>query len=185
VFLPSEQNHGTSLLNRRHAAQSSNHDESYHRSGCTILFVAHLALSLISKSLSSVKKLLAYLRFSTSTKMKFSKYLILGLPILASAHPVIVEHTEIPNRRIQTHEDPIHSLHPRDSVTIDLKNSFSNSTVSNSQNNAKFEIVNNGKNANIAMGDQSNHTADFHSFGDKNMLNSTGSNTGGWNNQES
>lgn len=31
------------------------------------------------------------------------------------------------------------------------------------------------------MGDSSNHTADFHSFGDKNMLNSTGSNTGGWN----
>jgi hypothetical protein len=42
-------------------------------------------------------------------------------------------------------------------------------------------VVNNAKNANIAMGDDSNHTADFHSFGDKNMLNSTGSNTGGWN----
>jgi len=31
------------------------------------------------------------------------------------------------------------------------------------------------------MGDKSKHTADFHSFGDKNMLNSTGSNTGSWN----
>ena len=31
------------------------------------------------------------------------------------------------------------------------------------------------------MGDHSNHTADFDSFGDKNMMNSTGSNTGGWN----
>jgi hypothetical protein len=113
--------------------------------------------------------------------MKFSEYLILGLPIVASAHPIIVEHTEIPNRHIQTHEDPIHTLHPRDSVTIDLKNSFSNTTVSNSQNNAKFKIINNAKNSNIAMGDQSNHTANFQSLGDKNMLNSTGSNTRGWN----
>jgi hypothetical protein len=113
--------------------------------------------------------------------MKFSEYLILGLPIVASAHPIIVEHTKIPNRRIQTHEDPIHTLHPRDSVTIDLKNSFSNITVSNSQNKAKFKIINNAKNSNIAMGDQSNHTANFQSFGDKNMLNSTGSNTRGWN----
>ncbi len=31
------------------------------------------------------------------------------------------------------------------------------------------------------MGNSSNHTAEFHSFGDKNMLNSSGSNTGVWN----
>jgi hypothetical protein len=120
--------------------------------------------------------------------MKLPICLIFTSPFLAFAYPTIIEHTEVPNRRIQTHDDPIHALHPRDSVTIDIKNTFSNSTVYNSQNNikGKFEVVNNAKNANIAVGDHSNHTADFHSFGDKNMLNSTGSNTGGWNtkNQE-
>ncbi|CZR69727.1 uncharacterized protein PAC_19627 [Phialocephala subalpina] len=69
----------------------------------------------------------------------------------------------------------------RDSITISISSLLNNTTVCQSANAAKFEVVNNAKNANIAMGDSSNHTADFHSFGDKNMLNSTGSNTGGWN----
>lgn len=115
--------------------------------------------------------------------MKLPMSLVFALPYLTPAHPIIVEHTEIPNRPIQTHDDPIHALHPRDSITIDIKSLFSNSTVTNTQNNAngKFEVVNNANDANIAMGDNSNHTADTHSFGDKIMLNSTGSNTGGWN----
>jgi hypothetical protein len=115
--------------------------------------------------------------------MKLPISLVFVLPYLTPAHPIIVEHTEIPNRPIQTHDDPIHALHPRDSVTIEIMSLFSNSTVINTQNNAngKFKVVNNANNANIAMDDNSNHTADFHSFGDKIMLNSTGSNTGGWN----
>jgi len=78
-------------------------------------------------------------------------------------------------------------LHPRDSITINISSQMNNSNVCNAANDAKFEVVKNAKNANIAMGDKSNHTANFESFGDKNMLNSTGSNTGGWNtkNQES
>jgi hypothetical protein len=72
-------------------------------------------------------------------------------------------------------------IHPRDSITIDISSQMNNSSVCNAANDAKFEVVNNAKNANIAMGDKSNHTANFESFGDKNMFNSTGSNTGGWN----
>lgn len=127
-----------------------------------------------------------------------------------SCYPVIVEHTTITNNHIQLHDDPTHLplpphartitignssislhdpsssttrniLHKRDSVTISIDTSFSNTTVINTQNDAKFEVINNAKNDNIAMGDHSNHTANFDSFGDKNMLNSTGSNTGGWN----
>ncbi|KAN0096448.1 hypothetical protein V8E51_015253 [Hyaloscypha variabilis] len=115
--------------------------------------------------------------------MKVHKPLVFVLSSLVLAHPIIVEHIEIPHRQIQTHDDQVHALHPRDSITIEIKSSFPNYTVSNIQNNVKgsFEVVNNAKNANIAMGDNSNHTADLHSFGDKNMLNSTGSNTGGWN----
>jgi hypothetical protein len=120
--------------------------------------------------------------------MKLSISLVLALPSLAFAHPIVVEHTEVPNRPIQTHDDPIHALHPRDSVTIEIKSSFSNSTIKDTQNNinGNFEVVN-ANNANIAMGDDPNHTANFHSFGDKNTLNSTGSNPGGWNtkNQDS
>ncbi|KAF8850053.1 hypothetical protein BDZ45DRAFT_208775 [Acephala macrosclerotiorum] len=73
------------------------------------------------------------------------------------------------------------TLSKRDSVTISISTTLNNTTVCQSANTAKFEVVNNAKNTNIAMGDSSNHTAGFHSFGDKNMLNSTGSNTGGWN----
>jgi hypothetical protein len=113
--------------------------------------------------------------------MKFSTFFFLTFPILPFCYPVIVEHLEISNRRIQTHNDPIHALHPRDSITFDVKSSFSNTTVSGTQNNAKFAVINNANNANIAMGDHTNHTADFHSFGDKNILNSTKSNTSGWN----
>jgi hypothetical protein len=72
-------------------------------------------------------------------------------------------------------------LKTRDSITISIHSEMNNSTITNAANAAKFEVVNNAKNANIAMGDSSNHTASFSSFGDKNMMNSTGSNTGGWN----
>jgi hypothetical protein len=103
------------------------------------------------------------------------------LPLLAFAHPVIVEHIENPYRRFQTHDDTIHVHEPRYSVSIEIKSSILNSTVNNTQNNAngKFEIMKNVKCANVAMGDNSKHIADFYSFGDKNMLSSTGSNRGG------
>lgn len=56
------------------------------------------------------------------------------------------------------YRDQTHVLHLRDSVTIEIKNSFANSSVSETQNDAniKFEVVNNANNANIAMGDNSN-----------------------------
>jgi hypothetical protein len=77
----------------------------------------------------------------------------------------------------------VYVLEPRDRISVEIKSSISNSTVNNTQNNAisKFEVINNAKNENVAMGDNSNQTADFHSFGDKNMLNPTENNTGGWN----
>ncbi|KUJ16563.1 uncharacterized protein LY89DRAFT_734661 [Mollisia scopiformis] len=73
------------------------------------------------------------------------------------------------------------TLSRRDSVTISISNTFNSTTVCNSQNDAKFEVVNNAKNADITVGDNTSHTSNFHTFGNKNMLNSTGSNTGGWN----
>jgi hypothetical protein len=115
--------------------------------------------------------------------MKLHIYLALDLPLLAFAHPFIVEHIETPYHRIQTHNDTIHVHEPRDGTSIEIKSSISNSSVNKTQNNAngKFGVINNAKSANVAIGDNSKHTADFHSFGHKKMLNSTGSNTGGWN----
>jgi hypothetical protein len=76
---------------------------------------------------------------------------------------------------------PPHSLQSRDSITIEISSSFSNTTVSNTQNNARFQVINNAKNSAIAVGDDATHNVTFDSFGDKNMINSTGSATGGWN----
>ena len=115
--------------------------------------------------------------------MKLHIYLALALPLLASAHPFIVEHIETPYHRIQTHNDTIHVHEPRDGTSIEIKSSISNSSVNKTQNNAngKFGVINNAKSANVAIGDNPKHTADFYSFGHKKMLISTGSNTGGWN----
>ncbi|KAL2066079.1 hypothetical protein VTL71DRAFT_2150 [Oculimacula yallundae] len=139
-------------------------------------------------------------------------YLLLSLPLSAFGHLVPINENSEPSPphtieglHRHSYSNPIAPSYPqqeviiklrnathiitrltkRDSVTIKIENSFQNTTVINSQNNAKFEVINNAKNANIAMGDKSNHTLDFDSFGDKNMLNSTGSNTGGWNTKNS
>ncbi|KAG4433301.1 hypothetical protein IFR05_011221 [Cadophora sp. M221] len=131
--------------------------------------------------------------------------LLLSMPLVALSHPLIVEHNTISHNPIQIHDDALHglqaqkdvttqvnspainSVQKRDSVTIHIESVFHHTSVSNVQNYAKFEVINNAKNAEIAMGDHAGHTQDFDTFGDKNMLNSTGSNTGGWNtkNQDS
>ncbi|PVH83486.1 hypothetical protein DL98DRAFT_585382 [Cadophora sp. DSE1049] len=127
-----------------------------------------------------------------------SSTLLLGMSLAVLSHPLIVEHSTISNNPIQAHNDPLHglqfqdvtiqilnpvshSIQKRDSVTIHIESAFHHTSVANTQNNAKFQVINNAKNANIAVGDHSTHPLDFDSFGDKNMLNSTGSNTGGWN----
>lgn len=130
--------------------------------------------------------------------MRLTRFL-LRMPLAVLGHPLIVEHSTISSNPIQVHNDPLrglqlqddviiqvftpvkHSIQKRDSVTIHIESAFHHTSVENTQNNAKFQVVNNAKNANIAVGDHSSHSQDFDSFGDKNMLNSTGSNTGGWN----
>ena len=57
--------------------------------------------------------------------------LILMLPSLVLAHPISVQPTEIYNYLARAHNESVHVLHPRDSVTIEIKSSFTNSTVSN------------------------------------------------------
>ncbi|KAL5325652.1 hypothetical protein ACEPPN_006781 [Leptodophora sp. 'Broadleaf-Isolate-01'] len=125
--------------------------------------------------------------------------LLLSMPLAALSHPLIIERSTISNNPIQIHADAFyglqaqkdvtihvnrptsHSIQKRDSVTIHIESAFHHTSVSNAQNYAKFEVINNAKNAEIVMGDHAGHTQDFDTFGDKNMLNSTGSNTGGWN----
>ena len=117
--------------------------------------------------------------------MKLKALIFLVLPFLAIARPLL-SYTTIPHRPIihdgKTLLADMKSavIHARDSITINISNSFSHANVSNSHNNAKFEVVNNAKNAAIALGDNFAHDVKLDSFGDKNMLNSTGSNTGGW-----
>jgi hypothetical protein len=116
-------------------------------------------------------------------RLKLHIYPALALPLLAFAHFFIVEHIETPYHRIQIHDNTIHVHEPRDGTSLEIKSSISISSVNKIQNNAngKFGVINNAKSANVAMGDNSKHTADFHSFRHKKMPNSTGSNTGDWN----
>lgn len=127
------------------------------------------------------------------------KYVLLGVTSIALSHPARVE----PRNRIQTHHDPVHPLPSgekitvlvnepetrhlpkRDSITIQIENEFPPTSDSHPpENGAGSAAVNNAKNANMAVGDSSSHTADAASFGDQNTPNSTGSNTGGWNTQK-
>lgn len=110
--------------------------------------------------------------------MRLSTLLLTSVPLLARCTLLIVENETFLDQPIQHHEDQLHPLHPRDSVTIKISSSFTNTTVSNIQNNVKFEVINNAKNANIAQGDESNFTSHFRTFGDKNMIDSKGSATG-------
>jgi len=107
--------------------------------------------------------------------MHLNTVFIVYLPLVALAYPFKPSSNSLP------FSSTLPTLHPRDSITILVTNTLTNSTATSSQNNSKFEVVNNAKNAAIALGDNSTHEVDFDTFGDKNMLNSTGSNTGGWN----
>lgn len=95
--------------------------------------------------------------------------------------PTNINHLDRPYRSASRLSKNLRPLQPRDSITIDISNTFNNSDVTNAQNNVKFQVINNAKNAAIAMGDNATHNVTLDSFGDKNMINSTGSATGGWN----
>jgi len=107
----------------------------------------------------------------------------ISTPHVSQTRPI----TNITTSHPDTQNNHLHKYDPQDSITINVHNIFINTTFSNntySSTTQKFEVVNDAKNVAIALGDNSNHTTDLHSFGDKNMINSTGSNTGGWNNQK-
>jgi hypothetical protein len=118
--------------------------------------------------------------------MQLGALIFFILPPLALTHPLL-NHTTIPHRP-EIHDgktlltDMKRTLiRTRDSITIKISNSFFHTIISNAQNNAKFEVVSNAKNAAAALGDNSTDDVTLDSFGDENILNSTGSNTGRWN----